>query len=63
MRSSPASSSSRPRAWSPNGGNTSIDDAFELLRGHARSNRMSLTEVAKAVLRGELAIGTSPRRD
>jgi hypothetical protein len=44
-------------------GNTSIDDAFELLRGHARSNQMSLTDVAKAVLRGELAIGTSPRRD
>jgi hypothetical protein len=33
-----------------------IDDAFDLLRQHARRNGLRLTDVADAVVRGELAL-------
>ena len=40
-------------------GNISMDQAFGALRGHARTHNLKLTEVALAIVRGEIA----PRGD
>jgi GAF domain-containing protein len=41
-------------------GNTSMDEAFGALRAHARRHNLKLTDVAVAVVRGELNIGAPP---
>jgi GAF domain-containing protein len=40
--------------------NISMDEAFGALRGHARTQNLKLTDVALAVIRGELDIGGLP---
>jgi GAF domain-containing protein len=40
--------------------NVGMDEAFTALRGYARTHNLKLTEVAVAVVRGELDIGAPP---
>jgi GAF domain-containing protein len=40
--------------------NVGMDEAFSALRGYARTHNLKLTEVALAVVRGELDIGAPP---
>lgn len=39
---------------------TTVDEAFIVLRGHARRNGMKLSEVARAVVAGELVVPPTP---
>ena len=40
--------------------NMGMDEAFGALRGYARTHNLKLTDVAVAVVRGELDIGAPP---
>ena len=41
--------------------NTTAEDAFEMLRAHARSTRLKTTDVAKGVIAGTLELAPKPR--
>lgn len=51
-----ASSSSRPRAWSPTHHDVDMSTAFEVLRSHARNTNRRLHDVAADTVNGALRI-------